>query len=351
MKRVVALVVSLMAAGAQAASPSSGGEAEGARLFKARCEKCHLARPPGGDDLLSLEEVEGPDLSFAGSRLRPEWVESWLTAPARIRPAGWLPYRYVVPTEAGDRVDVARLPAHPPLSPEEARKASAYLATLKREPNPHPLVEPNPSIRAQVHFSKLLPCGGCHQAAPGQGGMSGPELYTSGARLDAEWMGAFLSEPGYWQQGLMPRTDARADQLAAIVQFLLRPREEAATPARATVEVLPLVAIAPVPKPKGRAEHLYRLLCSQCHGVLGNGRGINARSLFVAPRNHRSSQEMSGLTRDSVITAIRSGGSAVGKSTLMPPWGSVLGRADIELLAEHVLTLSGESASPGDRRP
>ncbi|WP_223642380.1 cytochrome c [Corallococcus sp. EGB] len=331
-------------AGAKDATRSAPGA--GAALYRERCQGCHVPRPPGTGDLLDVERTQGPDLSHAGSRLRPAWVESWLQAPTRVRPAGWLPYRYVVPTADGDRVDPALLPAHPVLSAADAKAVSTYLAGLKRELNPHPVAEPNGAIRAQVHFYKLLPCGGCHQARPGQGGVSGPELFSAGARLEREWMEAYISEPGYWLRTLMPRADARGDQIAAIVDYLVQPSSPA--PTLSPEPPGARVAAEAVPEPKGRAARLYRLLCSQCHGVRGDGRGINARQLFVPPRNHRSKQEMEMLTREGVITAIRSGGSAVGKSSLMPAWGSVLDRPDIERLADYVMKLSGGTPLPGE---
>ena len=156
----------------------------------------------------------------------------------------------------------------------------------------------------------------------------------------------------------MPRLDLRSDQLAAITDFLASPPPVSAVttaPIPSSTEhggIAPVnSAVAATTEPKTRAQRLYRLLCSQCHGVLGNGRGLNARHLFIAPRNHRSPQEMSGLTRESIITAIRSGGGAVGKSTLMPAWGAVLSRSDIELLANYVLTLSTEGAAPKGSQP
>ncbi|TSC33552.1 c-type cytochrome [Corallococcus sp. Z5C101001] len=358
MKRVMrgTLLLGLLLAGvAKAGGPARAArtratEGPGAALFRDRCQGCHVPRPAGTGDVLDAEKAEGPDLSYAGTRLRPEWVESWLQAPTRVRPAGWLPYRYVVPTAEGDRVDVARLPAHLALSAKDAREVAAHLGGLKRELNPYPIAEPHGAIRAQVHFSKLLPCGGCHQSGAGQGGVSGPELSTAGARLEREWMAAYIADPGYWLRSLMPRSDARSDQIAAIVDYLAQPPAAAAQ--APVVKAEAWVAVETVPEPKRRAQRLYRLLCTQCHGVRGDGRGINARHLFVAPRNHRSAQEMGMLTRDSIITAIRSGGSAVGKSSLMPAWGAVLDRPDIELLADYVMTLSGGAApSRGDLQP
>jgi cytochrome c oxidase cbb3-type subunit 3 len=86
---------------------------------------------------------------------------------------------------------------------------------------------------------------------------------------------------------------------------------------------------------------LYQLYCSQCHGVRGNGKGINAPSLFVAPRDHTSSEEMGMLTDDRIFAAVKYGGTAVGKSALMPSWNGTIADDDIRLLVGYVRELSG----------
>ncbi|MFY9826678.1 MAG: cytochrome c, partial [Thermoanaerobaculia bacterium] len=99
------------------------------------------------------------------------------------------------------------------------------------------------------------------------------------------------------------------------------------------------------PPPAGdRGATLYRVLCSQCHGVQGNGKGINAPSLFVSPRDHSSFDEMSALTDERIFAAIKRGGASVGKSTLMPSWGGVLGDDDIHLLVDYLRRLSKTEA-------
>ncbi len=84
------------------------------------------------------------------------------------------------------------------------------------------------------------------------------------------------------------------------------------------------------------AKDNYNLYCVQCHGSAGTGKGINAPSLAVAPRNHTSAKDMSALTDAGVALAITEGGVAVGKSTQMPPWGSVLSKAEIDDLVKHL---------------
>jgi len=80
----------------------------------------------------------------------------------------------------------------------------------------------------------------------------------------------------------------------------------------------------------------YGLFCVQCHGTKGVGRGINAPSLAVQPRNHTSAKDMGALTDDNIFKAIKEGGVSVGKSTQMPPFGGVLTDQEIKDLVKYL---------------
>jgi mono/diheme cytochrome c family protein len=144
----------------------------------------------------------------------------------------------------------------------------------------------------------------------------------------------------------MPKVSLRADQLSAIGKYLLDSEnkhegpEAAAPPANSKSD-----AASPRPVPSNRAEMLYQMFCSQCHGIQGNGKGINARYMFVKPRDHTSSAEMGPLTDDRLFAAIKFGGAAVNKSSLMPSWGATLKDADIQLLVEYLRRLSGTAGA------
>ena len=89
------------------------------------------------------------------------------------------------------------------------------------------------------------------------------------------------------------------------------------------------------------AKENYRLYCVQCHGTLGNGEGINqtAGGLAVSPRDHSVAKEMSKLTDEEIRLAIAEGGDAVEKSELMPAWGGVRSKAEIQELVRYLRTL------------
>ncbi|HPG28677.1 MAG TPA: multicopper oxidase domain-containing protein, partial [Myxococcota bacterium] len=92
---------------------------------------------------------------------------------------------------------------------------------------------------------------------------------------------------------------------------------------------------------------LYRTYCTACHGLDGDGRGLNVPALSVQPRDHTDVREMATRSDQELRTAISQGGPGVGKSVLMPPWQGVLSDDQIGSLVRHLRTLSGTD-SRGD---
>jgi len=88
-----------------------------------------------------------------------------------------------------------------------------------------------------------------------------------------------------------------------------------------------------------RPADIYKTYCWQCHGMKGNGNGINVRDMTVQPRNHTDAKEMSARSDEDLFTAIKKGGQAINKSVLMPPWGGVLSDEDIHGLVRHLRKL------------
>jgi len=87
-------------------------------------------------------------------------------------------------------------------------------------------------------------------------------------------------------------------------------------------------------------EDLYRFHCAQCHGLKGMGDGVNAtREMPVSPRDHTSAVEMNKLTDADIINAITEGGTATSKSSLMPPYGKTLTKAEIASLKDYLRKL------------
>jgi cytochrome c oxidase cbb3-type subunit 3 len=148
----------------------------------------------------------------------------------------------------------------------------------------------------------------------------------------------------------MPKINIRGDQLTAVGNYLFQSTSEKSIPSASQVKGEATTrggGSSSRPPIKSRPELLYQMFCSQCHGIHGNGKGINAPSMFISPRNHTSPEEMGMLTDDRIYAAIRYGGTSVGKSALMPSWGGVIKDSDIKLLVEYVRTLSGTGTAEG----
>jgi cytochrome c oxidase cbb3-type subunit 3 len=97
-------------------------------------------------------------------------------------------------------------------------------------------------------------------------------------------------------------------------------------------------ATAGTESPKIQASaHLYDTYCAQCHGVNRNGKGVNTVGLSVQPRDHSDTAGMSSLPREQMVKAITEGGASVNKSALMPAWGHVLTKEQIEDMADYLI--------------
>ncbi len=88
-----------------------------------------------------------------------------------------------------------------------------------------------------------------------------------------------------------------------------------------------------------KARDLYRNYCWQCHGMSGNGNGVNVRDMSVQPRDHTDAREMSARSDEELFKAIKEGGQAISKSVLMPPWDGVLSDEEIHSLVEYLRQL------------
>lgn len=115
--------------------------------------------------------------------------------------------------------------------------------------------------------------------------------------------------------------------------------------------LLPLIAAVaisvttlPATEAEGRevrpAKLLYGFYCAQCHGVNGDGKGVNATEEMPAtPRDHTSAKGMSELTDADILYAIRGGGVSMGKSEMMPPFASTLSNDEILGLRDYLREL------------
>lgn len=110
------------------------------------------------------------------------------------------------------------------------------------------------------------------------------------------------------------------------------------------IKALPFVLIgwllfAPLTSAAERGEDIYKTYCWQCHGMQGNGMGINIADMSVQPRDHTDSKKMSARSDDELFQVIKEGGRSIGKSLLMPAWGDVLSDQEIKELVRYLREL------------
>lgn len=73
----------------------------------------------------------------------------------------------------------------------------------------------------------------------------------------------------------------------------------------------------------------YNGYCVQCHGLEGNGKGLNIRDMSVQPRDHTDAKSMGGRSDAELFKVIQEGGLAISKSVLMPAWRGTLSDKEI----------------------
>jgi len=85
---------------------------------------------------------------------------------------------------------------------------------------------------------------------------------------------------------------------------------------------------------------LYISYCATCHGETGKGDGMAARSLPVKPADHTNGTVMNQLSDQFLHDIISKGGSAVGKSSFMPSWGSSIDEKQVRDLVAYVRSIA-----------
>lgn len=179
---------------------------EGERLYLAmRCDSCH------GPEREEVMPGLPPDLSYAGSKLREDWMRDYLVEPHPIR------YQ-----RDGVR-PLLRMPAFR-LSDDEARALAAYLSTRTDTARfPSAVVERAPVLDRIAAGRRLFAdyqCLGCH-VLESDGNRIGPDLTHVGARLHVGYLDVFLREPEAVIPGTsMKNFDLWDEERAALVAFL-----------------------------------------------------------------------------------------------------------------------------------
>jgi mono/diheme cytochrome c family protein len=216
--------IAFLAAAAIAATAAVPAHADGAADLKAQCGACHALERPAAPSVDRLWTRKGPDLWYAGVKFRRDWLVNWLQKPTTIRPGGVMWFNHAKPGEPRDTIDPASVPAHSAVSAQAAETLADALMALK----PDGLVQPG-GFKAEganltmgkMAFSKFRGCSSCHQDKPGQGGLSGPQLYDAGVRLQPDYVQAYTKDPQAFDRFVwMPRLGLSDQDLQRLTAYI-----------------------------------------------------------------------------------------------------------------------------------
>lgn len=181
-KEVRSFFVSLGLAAFLVSSSWNMSYADGKGIFAAKgCGDCHQSQAPAKEKI----NTRGPELWYAGSKFKKEWIKAWLEKPTIIR---ILKYNSIAEKNTG---------GHPAISKNEAVQVAGYLATLIAKEVVAGMITPNGGEAGRNLFQKKYGCIACHTLKNGtdlKGGASGPSLAEAGSRLNGDWVYAYLKD-------------------------------------------------------------------------------------------------------------------------------------------------------------
>jgi len=86
-------------------------------------------------------------------------------------------------------------------------------------------------------------------------------------------------------------------------------------------------------------EAIYKVNCTPCHGMKGEGDGPKAEELKIKPQDHTNASYMSTRTDKQLKYVIRNGGISISKSPFMPAWKGTLSDNQIKAVVKYLRKL------------
>ena len=216
---------SLIAMGMALGFAQAGWAESGMDILNKGCSSCHNLAGPAPQTLKELWARKGPDLFYAGNKYRREWLVNWLQKPVQIRPAGEFYEDHIKTGDKQDVVDPSTLKPHVALSATDAQAVADALMTLKPKSDliAKEKIEEGTISKSmgEMVFDKFLGCIACHRIEPDYGGLSGPELYTAGKRLQPEYIASYIRSPQAWDPKIwMPNKHVSDMNVQKLVHYL-----------------------------------------------------------------------------------------------------------------------------------
>lgn len=230
---LAAVFIAVLYLGAAEAAVATGGKAV---IKENQCASCHKLKGPAAATLSEVLKRKAPDLFYAGSKFKREFLVRYLQKPYRIRPAGTVYVNNIATGgEEGKEADVIKEPplCASKLSSGDAEAAADYLMTLKAADMPTGLYKEGErfsKIRAKLIFTKNAVCIACHRIKKkGKlvGGLSSPTLYDAGGRLSGDWVYSYIKDPQQWDpKAWMPRRKLKEKSLMLLTNYLMSMKDE-----------------------------------------------------------------------------------------------------------------------------
>ncbi len=202
--------------------------ADGAAIVAEKCVSCHNVTGPAPATFKAMLELKAPDLFYAGSKFKKEWLVEWLQHPMQIRPSGVMFLNNIVVEGQRNRINADSVkPCPTALAAEEAAAVADYLMTLTDSTMKVGVIGPEEKFRrskATTLFTKRYPCIGCHMVKIGpreEGGVSGPDLRQAGRRLSPDWIYAQIEDPQHWNPMTWMPTSPMSDKDRILLTLLI----------------------------------------------------------------------------------------------------------------------------------
>jgi len=193
-------------------------------------------------------------------------------------------------------------------------------------------------------------CASCHKVGE-LGSAVGPDLTLVGLRHNAAWLDLFIKDPQAWKKDtLMPNRRISDEARKAIVDYLVGLKGQDWPKGSR-----PWDAPSLIKDPVARGRVIYnRAGCLGCHGIDGAGGypNNNVKGGLIPPL--RKAAE--GFSKTELVAKIKKGvpqsqkDDAKGPEPMirMPAWGEILDDAELEAVADYLLSLAPAGKDKSD---
>ena len=208
---------------------NEAGAVDGKAIFAAACASCHNTTSPAPTTFQGVLQRQAPDLFYAGSKFKREWLVRWIQNPTPIRPSGAMFLNHIATEDGTDRIKKETIASCPSkLNPPEAEAVADYLMSLTDAKMRTGVVNRDKKFSTSIAlrlFTKQYPCNGCHTVKirdKEAGGVSAPSLTDAGERLNPDWVYARIENPQYWDpKTWMPKFDLSHDKRETLTLFVV----------------------------------------------------------------------------------------------------------------------------------